>query len=181
MFVPLPIPKIDYQINKPIPLISNNFTFPFSFTKDDWPERPEQLPPLIPKMKSEVYTPEKPIAQPIKLTQAQIYSKHAKPVNNYEKQRMSKLIRKIKDFQYDNCAPYHWMQENFGKPITQKEFNRIYQSLKTLLPENQAPTRDVNRNQRMRMKWMTDLWFDNHARQILQHVITQAILSSELC
>ncbi|OHT16547.1 hypothetical protein TRFO_13141 [Tritrichomonas foetus] len=95
---------------------------------------------------------------------------------SYEKRRMVKLMKKIEDFQLEKSRPFLWMSNTFGKMITQKEFNKIYTYLKELLPANQAPNRDVNRNQKFRLKWMDDIWDDENSRKVLQQLITSTMM-----
>lgn len=172
---------MEYKISDPI----SQLPFMTKMSEIDWPLSPEQLPPLIikPKMinlkennNNIQYNPTIKVR-----TSPNIQRKHIQPTNtlSYEKNRMNKLVRQIENFHYERSQPFIWMQSNFGKTITQKEFNRIYRELKEILPAEKAPNRDVNRNQRLRYKWMDDIWEDSFSRNILQTLITRTMLYSE--
>lgn len=174
-------PTIEFKISDPI----SELTFMPNLSEIAWPLSPDQLPPLIIKPNNNNNNNATPETNTHPIIQEAI---HMPTLGNltfqsretsYEKNRMNKLMRQIENFQLEKSHPYIWMQNNFGKIITQKEFNRIYRELKELLPVNKAPNRDVNRNQKLRFKWMNDVWDDTFSRNILQQLITRVMIYPE--
>lgn len=142
----------------------------------DWPLSPEQLPPLIIKPKQMTLNSNYSTHKYNSKIGGALSSPHTL---SYEKNRMNKLVRQIENFHFERSPPFIWMQNNFGKTITQKEFNRIYRELKEILPPEKAPNRDINRNQKLRFKWMNDIWDDTFSRNVLQQLITRTMVYAE--
>ncbi|OHS93923.1 hypothetical protein TRFO_39907 [Tritrichomonas foetus] len=93
-------------------------------------------------------------------------------IDKYEKNRMKRRISKLGNFEIPICEPYRWMIRNFGRLITQKEFNDIYKVLKHDIGIKHAPNRDPNRSQILRFAWMTSVWHLPKVRSIIMKKVT---------
>ncbi|OHT11999.1 hypothetical protein TRFO_18275 [Tritrichomonas foetus] len=93
----------------------------------------------------------------------------------YEKYRIQKSKQKIIGFIMEDSRPYKWMIKTFNRIITQKEFNSIYESLKSKLSPHAAPQRDENRSQVIRFSWMDDNWDNIDTRNVIIKQITEVM------
>lgn len=98
--------------------------------------------------------------------------------SSYEFQRIKKQISQIEDFEPHTSPPYIWMLQECGKLLTQKQFIQIYGTLKSKFPPRYAPTRDVSRNQKLRLNWMAMIWKIPQCQTILKYVIREHLKST---
>ncbi|OHS92927.1 hypothetical protein TRFO_40740 [Tritrichomonas foetus] len=108
-------------------------------------------------------------------TKSKEFLKSNKKINHYEKNRMQKVLHKLSNFDITATEPYHWMMSQFGCLIKHKKFNMIFSTLKDLLPKKYRPSRDVNRNEVVRIKWLCDIWHVYEVRVLVQDIILNVI------
>ncbi|OHT10223.1 hypothetical protein TRFO_20520 [Tritrichomonas foetus] len=95
---------------------------------------------------------------------------------NYERNRIAKRLQTIGKINIQDTPPYKWMKNQFGRPITQKEFSLIYLNLKTLIPGELGPNRDASRNQKVMFNWLCKVWEVDHYRLIVMNLISQSMM-----
>ncbi|OHT06420.1 hypothetical protein TRFO_05632 [Tritrichomonas foetus] len=103
------------------------------------------------------------------------HDRHKHPVH-YEKDRIAKVLKTMDTVNVHETAPYQWMKKEFGRAITQKEFNHIYPTLKLTIPGKFAPNRDASRNQKVKFYWLAQIWNNEQVREIVQNLIQKVML-----
>ena len=172
---PSEIPQIVYQNIQPIP---NTATFSVQSNTDE-----TQNPIfLMPSQPCYITCPLQSISDTYSTSDItskyQIQYPFIKKKSSYEFHRIKRQISQIEDFEPHTSPPYIWMLQECGKLLTQKQFIQIYGTLKSRFPPRYAPTRDVSRNQKLRLNWMAMVWKIPQCQTILKDVIREHLKSA---
>ncbi|OHS98500.1 hypothetical protein TRFO_35071 [Tritrichomonas foetus] len=102
---------------------------------------------------------------------------------DYEQNKIENRKKQLKNFDSFfelQSPPVQWMVKEFGKPLSQIQFQHIYSELKEKLPKDLVPGREEYRDRKIRAYWMNTVWENVIARDILQSTISTEMFSDKI-